>query len=101
MEGSLEMTSRFTTPDNPYFMYDPEAMAECDKMAEVPNKIMYMTLDFLPCELAMDASSHFSRKLKQFVPQILASNPHTNRVEEMNLPPELGRAVLTANGALT
>jgi alpha-aminoadipic semialdehyde synthase len=48
LRGSLEMTTKFTTPDDPYFMYDPEAMQECDKLAPVPNKVMYMTIDFLP-----------------------------------------------------
>lgn len=36
---------------------------------------MYLAVDFLPCELAYDASNHFSNILKKWIVNIVSSDP--------------------------
>lgn len=61
---------------------------------------MYLSVDFLPCELAFDASNHFSKILKKWIPNIAHSDA-TKPLEKQKLLPELERAVITVNGELT
>jgi len=50
--------------------------------------------------LAYDASMHFSRLLKGWIPNLVQSDQNLP-FEEQNLIPELKRAVITSNGKLT
>lgn len=73
-EGSVEFLRKFTTPDEPYWVYNPETEEVVDGINYRPNCILYQSLDFLPCELATDASTHFSTILKDWIPNIASSN---------------------------
>jgi hypothetical protein len=64
------------------------------------GKFLHLAVDFLPCELALDASSHFSSLLKNWV-EILASSDKDKPLDEQGLPAELKRAVFICNGKLT
>lgn len=73
-EGSIEFLRKFTDPEQPFFTYEPieEKMVDgCD--GQLPNGILYHAMDFLPCELAYDASSHFGSQLESFIPNIAYS----------------------------
>lgn len=59
-EGSIECLKTFTSPDQPFFFYDPLAPAkdkETFAFEYKKHRIMYLALDYLPCELAFDAST--------------------------------------------
>ena len=47
---------------------------------------MYLAVDFLPCELAFDASNYFSSVLKKWIPNIVHSDP-TKPVNKQGLLP--------------
>lgn len=59
-EGSIEFLRKFTDSEEPFFTYNPvdEKMVDgCE--GTMDDGILYHAMDFLPCELAFDASSHF------------------------------------------
>lgn len=51
---------KFTDCDSPYYTYEPlngKITDGCN--GNIENGILYHSMDFLPCELGVDASSHF------------------------------------------
>lgn len=90
----------FTTPDRPFFFYDAQSNSESQEFEYKKGKLLYLAVDFLPCELAFDASNHFSKTLKKWIPNIVNSDP-TKPVNKQGLLPELQRAVITCGGELT
>ena len=62
IDGSIEVLQEYTTPDKPFFVYNPESQDyDWDNLvSKNKNDIFYCAIDFLPCELAKDASNHFS-----------------------------------------
>ena len=60
LEGSIEFLKKFTTPDAPFYVYEPIQKAVYDDLIYRENGILYLALDFLPCEVPFDASCHFS-----------------------------------------
>ena len=59
-----------------------------------------MAVDNLPAELSKDASVFFSNILKNYVPNIVNAD-YSKSFENLNLPPEIKRAVIVHNGKLT
>ena len=58
MEGSIEFLTHYTTPDAHFWVYNPVTEKIIHDI-EYPSEgcILYDSLDFLPCELAFDASN--------------------------------------------
>lgn len=98
IDGAIELTHKSTTPDHPTFVYDPLRDA-CEDGFE-GDGIIVMAVDNLPCELPKDASDNFSRSLRDFVPA-LAKADYNRPFEELDLPPEIERAVICHRGELT
>ncbi|MEO1088925.1 MAG: hypothetical protein AAFY88_32250, partial [Acidobacteriota bacterium] len=84
IDGALELTHKATQPDDPVYIYDPEADAFVDGF-DGPG-VCVLAVDNLPCELPRDASVHFSRHLREMVPS-LAEADFTVPFEELHLPP--------------
>jgi len=59
-----------------------------------------MTVDNLPTELPRESSEAFGRALLPFIPA-LATCDFSKPFDELNLPPELKRAIITHQGELT
>ncbi|MCB1043383.1 MAG: alanine dehydrogenase [Acidobacteria bacterium] len=94
--GSLECTTRITTIDEPCMTYNPRTSDVSEGIGlDGPTVI---AVDNLPCELSMDASSHFSTALEPMMPDLA-------RVCELSgynqLPQALARAVIVFRGDLT
>jgi alpha-aminoadipic semialdehyde synthase len=98
IEGSIELTVRTTTPDAPGFVYDPAT--DTAREGVVGAGPVVMAVDNLPCELPREASDHFSRVLREMVPD-LARADWTADFAELPLPPSLKRAVIVHKGRLT
>ncbi|MGD8454381.1 MAG: bifunctional lysine ketoglutarate reductase /saccharopine dehydrogenase family protein [Phycisphaerae bacterium] len=98
IDGSLECTTRSTDPENPVFVYDPQTGKTLDGVAG--NGPVVLAVDFLPCELPVDASRYFSRTLSPFVAG-LAKADYSRTLAESGLPEELKRATIVWRGALT
>jgi len=59
-EGSIEFTSRFTSIEEPFLLYnaiDSKFKEKIDDMAE--NDILFTSVDHLPAEMPKEASNHF------------------------------------------
>jgi len=98
VDGSLECTTRSTTPDNPIYVYDPATGRTQDGVAGVGPVVL--AVDFLPCELPIDASDFFSKTVSPFVPS-LARADFGAALEASGLSPELQRATVVYHGRLT
>ena len=98
IDGALACTTRCTEPDAPVYVYDPVTGETTDGVVGCGPVVL--ALDFLPCELPIDASVHFSRSLAPFVPGLGAAN-FAKRFEQCGLPSELARATIVYRGALT
>lgn len=98
IDGSLACTTRSTDPANPVYVYDPTTGETHDGVAG-PGPVV-LAVDFLPCELPVDASRHFSQALRPFIPA-LARADFSQPLERCGLPPELTRATIVYRGALT
>lgn len=97
IDGAVELTYKSTQPDQPTFIYDPETQAYQDGL-EGPGLVI-LAVDNLPCELPKDASDQFSRSLAEFIPAIAKAN-YQVAFEELELPPEVHKAVIAHRGQL-
>ena len=98
IEGSIEITSKITEPDNPTFMYDPLTDAVVD--GNEGEGVIVVGRDNLPCEIPKDASRSFSEALVDFVPQLLEAHKKGS-LYKTELPKELLRALILYDGNLT
>jgi hypothetical protein len=98
IDGSLACTTRADGPDNPVYVYDPFTGETHDGVAG--HGPVILAVDFLPCELPVDASHHFSRALLPFLPD-LAKADFSRPLAESGLPPVLQRATIVYQGELT
>lgn len=101
-EGSCDFTSRFTSIEEPFLLYDPIEQVHLDKINEFSkNEILYTSVDHLPAEMPREASNHFGSRLFPFVKACLDSKFDTPWEEVNDLPLEIHNAVIAANGDLT
>lgn len=85
LDGSIECLKEYTQPEVPFFYYDSAEEKDSSDPTYKEGKILYLAIDFLPCELAFDAAMHFSRLLKDWVPQIVKSDKNQS-IEDQILP---------------
>jgi len=98
IDGSIACTTRATTPDSPIYVYDPATGETRDGVEG--NGPVVQAVDFLPCELPVDASNYFSGAFAPFVPG-LAQADFSRPFDQSGLPPELARATILYKGRLT
>ncbi len=98
VDGSIECTVRATEPDDPVYVFEP-------KSGEVRSGVagdgpVILAVDFLPCELPVDASTYFGQSLSPLIPA-LARADFDGPLDKSGLPPELQRATIVYKGKLT
>lgn len=98
VDGSVASTVRPTDPGAPVYVYDPVAGEGTPGVHG--SGFVTMAVDNLPTELPADASEHFGDSLVRFVPP-LARCDWSADFEDLDLPPELSRAVVVHRGSLT
>ncbi|HUU81947.1 MAG TPA: bifunctional lysine ketoglutarate reductase /saccharopine dehydrogenase family protein [Phycisphaerae bacterium] len=98
IDGSLACTTRATEPGNPVYVYDPATGQTRDGVAGTGPVVL--AVDFLPCELPVDASNYFSASLAPFIPG-LARADFAGELAASGLPAELQRATIVYRGELT
>jgi alanine dehydrogenase len=98
IEGSIEMTLKAPQPDNPFYTYDPTTRSIADGVEG--NGPVIMAVDNLPCELPRESSEHFSRVLREMIPQMIQTD-FTGDFGGLHLPSYLKKAVITHRGELT
>jgi len=98
IEGAIECTVRSTEADEPTFVYNPfTGEAAGGYEGEGP---VVMAVDILPSELPRDASMDFSGVLREFIPAIARAD-FSVPFEQLDLPPEVKKAVVAYHGELT
>lgn len=98
VNGSVECTVKPTEPGNPVYVYEPATGKATDGFAG--DGPVVMAVEILPSEIPRESSIDFSRVLKRFVPH-LATAELSRSFAELDLPPELKRAVIVYKGELT
>lgn len=98
VEGAIEVTVKSTEPGDPVFVYDPETGQTKDGYEGKGPVIM--AVDILPSELPRESSVDFSRVLKAYISAI-AKADFSVPFYQLNLPPEIKRAVILQQGQLT
>ncbi len=98
VEGSIELTAKITTSDNPAFVYEPLTGKIIDGWEG--NGPVILAVDKLPAELPAESSGFFGNALMPFVEK-LASADYTKPYENLALPEEFCNAVIAHQGELT
>jgi alanine dehydrogenase len=98
IEGSMECTARATSPDDPVFVFDPKTEEVTSGVAG--DGVVVMAVDILPSELPRDASADFSGVLKPYLPAIACAD-YSLPFQQLDLPPEIKRAMIVYHGELT
>jgi alpha-aminoadipic semialdehyde synthase len=76
-EGSVEFTSRFTSIEEPFLLYDAMEEKFFEKINDSnENTILFHSVDHLPAEMPKEASNHFGERLIPFVKGIVNSDIH-------------------------
>jgi alpha-aminoadipic semialdehyde synthase len=58
--GSVEFTTKFTSIEHPFLLYDPVTEEFSEKMGDMKeNSILFHSVDHLPAEMPKEASNHF------------------------------------------
>ena len=100
--GSIEFTSRFTSIQHPYLLYDPLSEDFHEKMDEADdNSILFTSVDHLPAEMPKEASNHFGEQLYPFVKAVANSDPNAAFGDVNDLPLEIKTAIICSHGELT
>lgn len=98
LDGSLACTTRYMTPDNPVYVYHPTSGETLDGVSG--SGPVVLAIDFLPCELPVDASVEFSKALTPLIPALAQAN-FSAPLEASGLPLELAGATILLQGKLT
>lgn len=73
--GSVEFTSRFTSIEEPFLLYNPVTKSFKEKIADMAeHDILFTSVDHLPAEMPVEASRHFGSKLLPFVEAVVKSD---------------------------
>ena len=95
--GGLETTVRATTPDDPVYVYDLERGTTAPGVRG--DGPVVLAVDNLPCQLPIEASSHFGDTLSRFVP-LLTRCDWEQPLDRLGLPPEIAGAIVAHRGRL-
>lgn len=98
INGSIELTYKVTTIDNPTFTYNPKNDKFIDGYQQ--DGITILARDNLPAELPKDASRDFSTLVREYVYQI-AAHGIKDITNHMAIPKEIRQAVMVQDRRLT
>ncbi len=98
INGSVQCTTKATTPGSPVYVYDPATGRNTDGYEG--EGLAMMTTDCLPCELPAEASESFTNSLLPYVPA-MASADWSLPFDQLDLPAPIKRAVVLSRGELT
>jgi alpha-aminoadipic semialdehyde synthase len=98
VKGAVECTLKCTEPKDPIYVFDP-ATGEIESGVTGHGPVV-LAVDILPAELPRESSEEFSSALASYIPA-LARADYSVAFEDLDLPPELRRAVIAHRGRLT
>ncbi len=95
--GSVQATVKYTTPDNPVFIFNAKTKEVTDGF--IGEGFADMAVDNLPCEFSREASDYFSNALMPFMDKMLL-NDYSKPAKESDLPEEIKKACIVHQGKL-
>lgn len=98
IEGGVEITLKATGQDDPVYTYD--AARDEIRPGVGGHGPVVMAVDNLPCELPRESSMEFGKALMPFA-SAMARADYTASLEQLDLPPEIKRALILHHGDLT
>lgn len=98
IRGGVEVTEKATQPDEPAYVYEAATGKIRDGLHG--RGPVVLPVDIFPSELPRDSSQYFGERLLKFLPGIAAAD-FGRPFAALDLAPELLRAVITHQGALT
>jgi len=98
IDGSIELTYKTTTREDPTFTYHPKTKNFID--GYLHNGVTILAMDNLPSELPKDASQEFSNLIREYVYEVASCGVH-KIMGQAKIPDEIKRAVITENRKLT
>jgi len=98
IQGTVQITRRITTPNQPAFMYDPTTGKIHENLSG--RGIAVMAIDNLPCEFPRESSVEFAAQIRDYVYQI-AAHGILDITQHHALPREIREAVVAEEGMLT
>ena len=97
--GSIEFTSRFTSIEEPFLLWDGIKGQFYDKISQcTENSILFTSVDHLPAEMPKEASNHFGEKLLPFIKAVALSDPSKPYDQMDDIPPEIKKAIIVCQG---
>lgn len=97
IEGAIQCTVKSTDPGKPVYVFDPTDGTVAEGWEG--HGPVIMAVDNLPCELSKESSEFFSNVLVKFVPALVKAD-YRVPYEQLQLPPELHRAMILHRGEL-
>ena len=97
INGSVQATLKYTTPDNPVFIFNAKTGEVTDGF--IGEGFADMAVDNLPCEFSKEASDYFSNALMPFMVKMLL-NDYSKPIAESELPEEIKKACIAHQGKL-
>ncbi len=98
INGAVEFTEKVTESNMPVYVYNPMNNKITDGCSG--EGIAVMAVDNLPCELPKESSIAFSNALFSYIPKIVKTD-YNKSYQELDLPPEIKRALILHHGKLT
>jgi alpha-aminoadipic semialdehyde synthase len=99
LEGSFEMSKKFSETDSHFFIWDPVRQIVIDDVNKSEKGILYLNSDNLATEFPSDSSKVFSHDLLPFLSPVAHSDIALHP-EKADLPPPMLNATMVWNGAL-
>ncbi|MBU0471910.1 MAG: hypothetical protein KKF65_04745 [Nanoarchaeota archaeon] len=97
ISGSIELTTKSTTSENPVYVYEPLTDKVTDGVEGFGPVILAQ--DKLPIELPKESSQSFGNALLQYIPQLARADYSKERLE-LNIPKVFKKAVIAHQGEL-
>ena len=97
IDGSIELTTKSTSSENPVYVYEPLTGKVIDGVKG--NGPVILAQDKLPLELPKDSSEQFGDSLMPYIPQLVKVDYSKPR-HELDIPKVFKKAVLAHQGEL-
>ncbi|MCK4695331.1 MAG: hypothetical protein KAT74_06200, partial [Candidatus Cloacimonetes bacterium] len=97
INGSVQATVKYTTPDNPVYIYNAKTGEIADDF--IGEGFADMVVDNLPCEFPRESSDNFSHALLPLMDKMLTAD-YNKPIRESGLPDEIKKACITHHGKL-
>jgi hypothetical protein len=98
VDGGIEIDRRVTTPDAPFYVYDPFTEETPEGVVGVGPAVL--AVDNLPCMIPRVSTEAFGGMLEPYLPALAAADLSAAGADGAGLPSPLRKAVVAWRGKL-